>query len=127
MPSVSDTSTAPATQPTNASTISRMAGGSGFRSAKSETATRPPGFSTRAISRQTCALSGERLMTQLEMMASTELSGTAAGGARTATASGGFLRDLGIAFAHHFAHGVVLFVSQDGAHKISSTFFAGGR
>ena len=31
------------------------------------TANRPPGFSTRAISRKTAGLSGERLITQLEM------------------------------------------------------------
>ena len=36
----------------------------------SEIASRPPGFSTRNASRNTCALSGTRLITQLEMMTS---------------------------------------------------------
>ena len=36
----------------------------------SEIASRPPGFSTRKASRNTCALSGARLTTQLEMMTS---------------------------------------------------------
>ena len=40
----------------------------------SETATRPPGFKTRAISRNTARLSGARLMTQFEMMQSAEAS-----------------------------------------------------
>jgi len=41
----------------------------------SETANRPPGFSTRKASRSTRSLSADRLITQLEMMTSTELSG----------------------------------------------------
>ena len=40
------------------------------------TATRPPGLSTRNISRKTAGLSGARLMTQLEMTQSTEASGS---------------------------------------------------
>ena len=42
----------------------------------SETAKRPPGFSTRNASRNTRSLSAERLITQLEMITSTELSGS---------------------------------------------------
>jgi hypothetical protein len=42
----------------------------------SETASRPPGFNTRKASWSTRSLSAERLMTQLEMMTSTELSGS---------------------------------------------------
>ena len=38
------------------------------------TASRPPGFSTRAISRKTAVLSGARLITQLLMMQSTDAS-----------------------------------------------------
>ena len=74
--SVSDTNTAPATQPINASTISRTVSGNGLNNARSETAIRPPGFNTRAISRQTCGLSGERLMTQFEIITSTLASAT---------------------------------------------------
>ena len=40
------------------------------------TASRPPGFSTRAISRKTAGLSGARLITQLEITQSTEASGS---------------------------------------------------
>ena len=43
-------------------------------STMSEIMTRPPGFSTRKTSENTCSLSVERLMTQLEMTASTEAS-----------------------------------------------------
>ena len=45
-------------------------------SAMSLTATRPPGFRTRAISRNTAGLSGARLRTQFEMTQSTEASGS---------------------------------------------------
>ena len=42
----------------------------------SDTANRPPGFKTRKASRSTWSLSAERLMTQFEMITSTELSGS---------------------------------------------------
>src|SRR5215831_18263322 len=42
----------------------------------SDTARRPPGFSTRNASRKTLSLSADRLITQFEMMTSTELSGS---------------------------------------------------
>ncbi len=42
----------------------------------SETPTRPPGFSTRAISVRTAGLSTERLITQFEMTTSTLLAGS---------------------------------------------------
>ena len=42
----------------------------------SDTAKRPPGFNTRKASRSTRSLSAERLMTQFEMITSTELSGS---------------------------------------------------
>ena len=42
----------------------------------SETANRPPGFNTRKASRNTRSLSPERLMTQLQITTSTELSGS---------------------------------------------------
>ena len=42
----------------------------------SETANRPPGLSTRAVSRRTCGLSVERLMTQLESTTSTVSAGS---------------------------------------------------
>ncbi len=42
----------------------------------SVTANRPPGRSTRAASRKTAGLSAERLITQLEMITSTESSGS---------------------------------------------------
>ncbi len=76
MRSVSETRTAPATHPTNASTICDTAAGSGLSNARSDTATRPPGFRTRAISRHAWDLSGERLMTQLEITTSIQASAT---------------------------------------------------
>ena len=48
--------------------------GNSFFHAMSLTASRPPGFRTRAISRKTAGLSGARLMTQLLMTQSTEAS-----------------------------------------------------
>ena len=42
----------------------------------SETSIRPPGLSTRAISRNTFVFSGERLITQFEITQSTELLST---------------------------------------------------
>ncbi len=42
----------------------------------SEIARRPPGFNTRKASANTCALSGDKLTTQLEMITSTDWSAT---------------------------------------------------
>jgi hypothetical protein len=50
--------------------------GKGWIKARSETANRPPGLSTRAISLQTCCLFGDRLITQFEMTTSTDASAT---------------------------------------------------
>ena len=63
-------------QPTHSSMLRRMSAGTSPRTTTSETAKRPPGFSTRNASRSTASLSLERLMTQFEMMTSTELSGS---------------------------------------------------
>src|SRR5579863_6112212 len=63
-------------QPTQSSMLWRTASGTSPRVTTSETAKRPPGRSTRKASRRTLSLSAERLMTQLEMMTSTELSGS---------------------------------------------------
>ena len=62
---------APAMQPVHAC-MSALVCSSMFGSAMtSETANRPPGLSTRAVSRRTLGLSAERLITQLEMTTST--------------------------------------------------------
>ena len=63
-------------QPTQSSMLRRMSAGTSPRTTTSETANRPPGFSTRNASRSTASLSLDRLMTQFEMMTSTELSGS---------------------------------------------------
>ncbi len=63
-------------QPTYAIRSVPISGGSGFLSAMSLTASRPPGLRMRATSRNTAALSGARLMTQLEMTQSAEASGS---------------------------------------------------
>src|SRR5437762_3716772 len=67
---------APAMQPTHNSTLRRTSAGTSPRTTTSDTANRPPGFSTRNASRSTASLSLDRLMTQFEMMTSTELSGS---------------------------------------------------
>ena len=69
-------SSAPAMQPTQSSMLRRISAGTSPRMTTSETANRPPGLSTRKASRKTRSLSAERLMTQLEMITSTELSGS---------------------------------------------------
>src|SRR5262245_10455146 len=56
--------------------LRRISAGTSPRTTTSDTATRPPGFSTRNASRSTASLSLERLMTQFEMITSTELSGS---------------------------------------------------
>ena len=65
----------PRSRPT-ARRLRRISAGTSPRTTTSETANRPPGFSTRNASRSTRSLSAERLMTQLEMMTSTESSGS---------------------------------------------------
>ena len=72
---IRSSSSAPATQPTHSSTLWRISGAISPRVTTSETAKRPPGFSTRKASRRTRSLSAERLITQFEMITSTELSG----------------------------------------------------
>ena len=68
-------SSAPAMQPTQSNMLLRTSSGTLPRTTTSDTANRPPGFNTRKASRSTRSLSAERLMTQFEMMTSTELSG----------------------------------------------------
>ena len=63
-------------QPTQSSMSRRMPSGIAPRVTTSDTAKRPPGFSTRNASRSTRSLSADRLMTQFEMITSTELSGS---------------------------------------------------
>ena len=72
----SPSSSAPATQPVHSAMFSRTAAGSPSRTITSLTAKRPPGLSTRNASRSTCALSPDRLITQLEMITSTVLAGS---------------------------------------------------
>ena len=67
---------APAMQPVHCSMSRRVASSMSSSATTSLTAKRPPGRSTRAASRKTCGLSPERLMTQLEMITSTESSGS---------------------------------------------------
>mmetsp|Transcript_8931 Transcript_8931/g.23139 ORF Transcript_8931/g.23139 Transcript_8931/m.23139 type:complete len:224 (+) Transcript_8931:684-1355(+) len=69
---------APATQQARASAVLSASGiGPAPRACTmSETAMRPPGRSTRNASAMTCCLSGERLMTQLEITTSTDPSPT---------------------------------------------------
>src|SRR6266852_3062464 len=69
-------SSAPATQPTQSRMFCRICGSISPRVTTSETASRPPGLSTRKASRSTRSLSAERLITQFEMITSTELSGS---------------------------------------------------
>ena len=63
-------------QPTQAPRSARSSGESRSSATTSLTPTRPPGLSTRAISRSTCALSVERLMTQFEITTSTLSAGS---------------------------------------------------
>ena len=57
-------------QPATRFTSERMSGGNSAVATTSEMARRPPGFKTRYASRKTCALSGDRLMTQFDMITS---------------------------------------------------------
>ena len=72
----SNSSRAPAIQPTHSSMLLRISAGTSPRTTTSEIAKRPPGFSTRNASRSTRSLSPERLITQFEIITSTELSGS---------------------------------------------------
>src|SRR5208337_5082058 len=67
---------APAMQPTYAIRSLPISGGNSRFRAMSLTASRPPGFSTLAISRRTAVLSGARLITQFEITQSTDASGS---------------------------------------------------
>src|SRR5688572_16484285 len=67
---------APATQPTHSSMLRRTSAGTSPRTTTSETAKRPPGFSTRNASFNTLRLSADRLITQFEIITSTLLSGS---------------------------------------------------
>src|SRR5215831_2667973 len=71
----SRSSSAPATHPIQSSTLRRIWAGTSPRTTTSDTAKRPPGRRTRNASAKTRSLSADRLITQLEMMTSTELSG----------------------------------------------------
>src|SRR6266446_7533141 len=74
--SIRSTGAAPAMQPHKRAGSACSSGDSGAVLTTSEIASRPPGFSTRNASRNTCALSGTRLITQLDRMASAVLSAT---------------------------------------------------
>ena len=63
-------------QPTQSSMLRRISAGTAPRTTTSDTAKRPPGLSTRKASRSTASLSLARLITQFEMITSTELSGS---------------------------------------------------
>ena len=67
---------APAMQPVNSSMSALVAASMSSSAITSETATRPPGRSTRAASAITFRLSPERLMTQLEITTSTLSAGS---------------------------------------------------
>src|SRR6266540_5748246 len=76
IPTYSSASTAPATHPAQALKLFLIASGSGPSVTISDTASLPPGFNTRNASVKTLDLSGDRLITQLEMMTSTVLDST---------------------------------------------------
>ena len=88
----------------------------------SETATRPPGFSTRNISRNTAGLSGARLMTQFEMITSTEASGSGSDSIR-ARWNSTFVTPalIALTFARPIISGVM---SMPIALPVGPTFFA---
>ena len=67
---------APEVQPHQSSPVEFVLLGMGRLETGSDTAMRPPGLSTRTISLKTCGLSGDRLMTQFEMITSMLLSST---------------------------------------------------
>src|ERR1700730_15836202 len=74
--SIRSTGAAPAMQPHKRAGSACSSSDSGVVLTTSEIASRPPGFSTRNASRNTCALSGTRLITQWDRMASALLSAT---------------------------------------------------
>ena len=63
-------------KPTQSSRLFLISAGTWPRTTTSDTAKRPPGLSTRKASLSTRSLSPERLMTQFEMMTSTDSSGS---------------------------------------------------
>src|SRR5437016_4289770 len=69
-------SSAPATHPTHSNTFCRICSSTSPRVTTSETASLPPGLSTRKASLNTWSLSAERLITQFEIITSTALSGS---------------------------------------------------
>jgi hypothetical protein len=73
-PSTRSAGAAPATQPHSNVGSACSSGGSGAMLMTSDTASRPPGLRTRKASRNTCALSGTRLITQFEITTSAVLS-----------------------------------------------------
>src|SRR5688500_13236869 len=68
-------SSAPATHPIHNSMLLLTGPGTSPRTTTSDTANRPPGLRTRNASARTFFLSADRLITQLEMMTSTDASG----------------------------------------------------
>jgi Fe-S-cluster-containing dehydrogenase component len=67
---------APAMQPVHSAMSARVAASMSGSAITSDTANRPPGRSTRAVSRSTRDLSAARLITQLEITTSTLASGS---------------------------------------------------
>ena len=102
----SRSSSAPATQPIQSSTLRRISAGTSPRTTTSDTARRPPGFSTRNASDKTRSLSAERLITQLEMMTSTEFDGQ------------GDLLDLSLEELHVGRAGLPLILAGEGEHLV---------
>ncbi len=72
--SIADDGAAPATQPQTSARSAASSGVSSRRLITSEIASLPPGLRTRIASRNTCALSGTRLITQFDRMTSAVLS-----------------------------------------------------
>ena len=104
-------------QPTHSSMLRRTSAGTSPRTTTSETAKRPPGFRTRKASRSTRSLSAERLITQLEMMTSTELSGS------------GNVFDFALEKLDVLDSGLALVLAREGQHLIGhveTVGFAGG-
>src|SRR5271165_6841645 len=73
-PSTRSAGAAPAMQPHNKAGSDCSSAGSGAVLMMSDTASRPPGLRTRKASRNTCSLSGTRLITQFEITTSAALS-----------------------------------------------------
>ena len=121
--SVSCTVAAPAMQPHSSAGSSFSSAGNGALLTTSEIASRPPGFSTRKASRNTCALSGTRLITQFERITSAVLSAT--GRCSSSPSRNSTLRalDLGRVLARLFQH---LMGHVDADHLAGLADLAGG-